>query len=163
MMLHVWQYGMESGSYNRTIRIWNENGKCIQILEGHKAGVVSIVELNGFLFSASYDETVLIWNDKGKFTQELKGRRLAVMNGKIVTATWKDDMVHIWKFIIWNTSNHHLFPKKIRVQIQSIMILASNSSTLLYQLPNDILFLIFAFLSMNNEYQHLESEGIQLL
>jgi len=117
----------------------------ILILERHRSHITSIVEFNGSLFSASDDETVLIRNDEGKCTQELKGRYLAVLNDKIVTASLRNNMIHIWKFIIWNTSNHNQFPKKIRLKIQSIMILASNSSTLLYQLPNDILFLIFGF------------------
>ena len=90
---------------------------------------------------------VFIWNNEGKCIQEIKGRCLTVWNDKNVIASW-NDTVNIWKFIVWNICSHYLFPKKIRILIKLIMILSLNSKTLLYQLPKDILFIIFVFFKL---------------
>ncbi|CAF0762786.1 unnamed protein product [Brachionus calyciflorus] len=52
-----------SGSYDKTIRIWDENGLCINILKGHTHYVLSLKVLDSAtLASCSYDKVIKIWN-----------------------------------------------------------------------------------------------------
>ena len=34
-----------SGSYDKTIKIWDKQGKCLYTFNGHSSGVISIIEL----------------------------------------------------------------------------------------------------------------------
>ena len=55
---------LASGSYDRTIRIWNlTTGTQNMVLYGHTAAVISLdVLANGYLVSISDDLTARIWN-----------------------------------------------------------------------------------------------------
>ena len=62
-----------SGSDNRTIIKWNNDGTVNQILKGHSSSVLSLVEFDGYLYSGSYDKTIIKWNKDGTISQTLKG------------------------------------------------------------------------------------------
>ena len=54
---------MASGSYDRTVKLWNvDNGKCEHTLRGHTEWVSCIDTTGNLLFSGSWDSTVKIWN-----------------------------------------------------------------------------------------------------
>lgn len=54
---------MVSGSYDRTVKIWNvDNGKCEHTLRGHSEWVSCIDTQGSMLYSGSWDSTVKIWN-----------------------------------------------------------------------------------------------------
>lgn len=63
-----------SGSDDETIRIWNEQGNCLQCLEGHTAAVTGILAGYGppHLISASPDKTVRLWNIETGWSKVLK-------------------------------------------------------------------------------------------
>ena len=58
---------LASGSYDRTIRIWDlreeKGGECVQTLTGHAHFVYSVCVLrDGILASSSADNTIKIWD-----------------------------------------------------------------------------------------------------
>ena len=65
--LIVWNNYLYSGSYDRTIRKWNENGKCVATLHGHTDMVMCLIVWNNHLYSGGYDNTIRKWdeNDDG--------------------------------------------------------------------------------------------------
>ena len=66
-----------SGSYDKTIRVWNvDTGECILTLKGHTWSVYSVVfNHDGTkIVSGSYDNTIRVWNvDTGECILTLKG------------------------------------------------------------------------------------------
>ena len=54
----------ENSEDDPAIKIWNmHTGECIKTLNGHKAGIVSLISLfDGRLVSASIDQTIKIWD-----------------------------------------------------------------------------------------------------
>ena len=55
---------LASGSYDKTIRVWNfESGECLKVLKGHTGGVTSlcISPSNGYLCSGSDDKSIIVW------------------------------------------------------------------------------------------------------
>ncbi len=55
---------LASGSFDRTIKIWDTiTGQEIKTLSGHTGYVYSLISLNdGTLASTSFDKTIKIWN-----------------------------------------------------------------------------------------------------
>ena len=43
----------------------------------------------------------------------------------------------------WNKKIHHLFNKKMKIKIFTIMMLSYRKESILYKLPKDVLYLIF--------------------
>ena len=88
--LTVWNNYLYSGSYDKTIRKWNENGDCVATLRGHTDVVYCLTVWNNHLYSGSDDNTIHKWglfqyrdyhglnNEKKKevLIWELIGRRL---------------------------------------------------------------------------------------
>jgi len=69
-----------SASRDKTIRVWNSEGECKRILDGHTDIISHLVLWNKLLFSASYDSTVREWNDKGECMAVLKGHEGVVLS-----------------------------------------------------------------------------------
>ena len=55
--LVVWNNFLCSGSYN-TIRVWNERGDCVKILEGHSDYVYCLTVWKNALCSGSADKRI---------------------------------------------------------------------------------------------------------
>ena len=57
-----------TGSRDKTVRIWNDQGKCLATLVGHSDWVCSVAtyEQNGqtLIVSGSHDNTARIWNPR---------------------------------------------------------------------------------------------------
>src|SRR5437016_13487534 len=70
--LIVWNNHLWSGSYDTTIKQWNEEGKCISTLEGHTKSVVRLCVWRDNLYSASYDNTIREWNSQGQCVRVLQ-------------------------------------------------------------------------------------------
>lgn len=59
-----------TGSVDKVIKILNQNGKCVQVLEGHTSDVCCLLELrDGILVSASDDSSLIIWNQIMQLTR----------------------------------------------------------------------------------------------
>ena len=93
-----------TASKDRTVKLWNLQGKEIQTIKGHREGVGSVAfSPNGkIIATASEDKTVKLWNLQGKEIQTLKGHREGVgsvafsPNGKIIATASKDKTVKLW-------------------------------------------------------------------
>jgi F-box/WD-40 domain protein MET30 len=73
---------MMTGSWDRTIRIWNlETGKCLKVLTGHTRGIRAIRFDSAKLITGGMDGTIRIWNWRtGDCIRVLEGHRDAVLS-----------------------------------------------------------------------------------
>merc|ERR1711988_805941 len=88
-----------SGSYDKTVRIWDVmSGECVHVLNGHSSGVSSVCYSpdGKTLASGSYDNTVRIWDVmSGECVHVLNGLSgevsLRMMNGHSVSLYYSAD------------------------------------------------------------------------
>ncbi|HEY0754917.1 MAG TPA: TIR domain-containing protein [Ktedonobacteraceae bacterium] len=95
-----------SGSYDKTIRVWNvQTGQTLYKLEGHSNGVRSVaISSDGqMLASGSYDQTIRIWNARtGQFLRTLKGHNDVIANitlspdGQTLVSSSMDKTIKVW-------------------------------------------------------------------
>ena len=102
--LEVWNEYLCSGCVDGTIRVWNENGDCVNILKGRIHSVGCLTVWNNQLCSGSHDNSIRIWNREMKCVNLLQGhedgvRSLKVWNNLLFSG---DD---IGKIHIWNWTN----------------------------------------------------------
>jgi len=111
--------GLVSGSWDRTLRVWNAEGECEVILEGHCNYVNSVVQMaDGRILSGSQDETLRVWERKGRAptpgestipqcwdcTLVLKGHRnditcvVQLEDGRVASGSF-DKTVRIWNVV----------------------------------------------------------------
>ena len=90
-----------SASRDRTVKIWNQDGKLIHTLK-HSQPVASVaIKPNGHVVTGSQDGTIEIWQ-QDKVIQTLKGHTAAVEsiaikpNGDVVTGS-EDGTIKIWQ------------------------------------------------------------------
>ena len=69
--LVVWNDFLYSGSKDKTIKQWNQEGVCLQTFIGHSDRVDALVVWNGYLYSAALDE-IKKWNQEGVCLQNLE-------------------------------------------------------------------------------------------
>jgi hypothetical protein len=95
---------LASGSYDRTIRIWDiATQRCESTLRGHDSSVYSLAVLpHGKLASGSYDKTIRIWNISSRQCEMvLRGHDGCVCalvqlpNGMLASGSW-DKTVRVW-------------------------------------------------------------------
>jgi len=90
-----------SGSYDHTIKIWDETGKCIDTLEGHQGDVTNLLVIGNKLFSGSADKTIKVWEiETGKCLHTFEGHEdhvisLAVFNDKLYSSSL-DATLRVW-------------------------------------------------------------------
>lgn len=92
-----------SGSMDQTLKIWNyRTGQCLNTLQGHTAGVISLHFDSSVLVSGSVDHTIKVWNFVDKSCVTLRGHRDWVNSVKLHSPSRtifsaSDDMtVKIW-------------------------------------------------------------------
>ena len=95
-----------SGSYDKTIKIWNTNtGQCLKTLEGHLYFVNSVAySPDGTkIISGSGDGTIKIWNaNTGKCLKTLNGHKYSVESvayspdGRKIISGSRDKTIKIW-------------------------------------------------------------------
>ena len=117
--LEVWNEYLCSGSGDHTIRVWNANGDCVNILKGHTGTVYCMTVWNNQLCSCSFDKSIRIWNREMKCVNLLQGSEavltsLRVWNnllfsgdqkGKILIWTWIDKKCSpVGSMIVWKNS-----------------------------------------------------------
>eukprot|EP00944_MAST-04C_sp_MAST-4C-sp1_P003592 g3592.t1 len=90
-----------SGSQDKTIKLWNHNGDCLNTLDGHYAWVYALAVYTDFIISGSFKE-IKIWTIKGAFIMTLVGHSdwvnaLAVHKDKnLIISGSKDSTVRLW-------------------------------------------------------------------
>ncbi len=90
---------------DKTIKLWQKNGKFLSVLAGHDATIYSLsFSPNGqMIASASADKTVKLWQQSGKLITTLKGHTAAIYsvifspNGKLIASASGDGTVKIWQ------------------------------------------------------------------
>ncbi|MBO3460402.1 nSTAND1 domain-containing NTPase [Aetokthonos hydrillicola] len=94
-----------AGSEDKKVWIWDQNGKLLRILPGHRALVysVSFSPDSNILASASADNTIILWNvQKGKQITTLHGHKSDVYSiafsadGKTLISASKDNTIKFW-------------------------------------------------------------------
>ncbi len=91
-----------SGSYDKTIRVWDMQGKELAICRGHKNWVNAVcVTKDSNIVSGSYDKTIRVWDMDGKELSICRGHKSLVFSvclmqdGKIVSGSL-DKTVRVW-------------------------------------------------------------------
>lgn len=94
--------GLASGSFDKTIRIWDLSTGKNQVLTGHIDRITSLAVLpNSRLASGSYDGTIRIWDLSTGMSQVLKGHTdnitcLTVLpDGRLASGSY-DKTIRIW-------------------------------------------------------------------
>ena len=93
-----------TGSWDRTIRIWNaETGACVSVLRGHTRGVRCIQFDSAKLITGGMDSTLRIWSWRtGQCIRTLEGHRDSVISlcfDKHVLASGSaDSTIKVWDF-----------------------------------------------------------------
>jgi WD40 repeat protein len=93
---------LASRSLDNTLRLWDRQGKVLQVLEGHLSGVLGGMELpDGRLLSWSKDGTLRLWDPQGRVQQVLEGHTgwingaLEFYDGRILS--WSEDgTLRLW-------------------------------------------------------------------
>ncbi len=93
-----------TGSWDKTVKLWNLEGKEIQTFKGHSSNVVSVAfSPDGkTIVTGSWDKTVKLWNLEGKEIQTLKGHSDSVSSvafspdGKTIVTGSRDNTIKLW-------------------------------------------------------------------
>ncbi len=97
-----------TASDDKTVKLWNRQGKLLHTLEGHSAPVysVSFSPDSQIIASASKDKTVKLWTREGKLLRTLggdKGHTDAInrvsfsADGQLIASASNDNTVKLWK------------------------------------------------------------------
>ena len=90
-----------SGSDDKTVRLWDMQGKELAVCRGHERSVTSVcVAKDGKIVSGSSDGTVRVWNMQGEQLEVWKHKGAVVSvcvtkDGKTVSGSW-DGTVRVW-------------------------------------------------------------------
>ncbi len=91
-----------SGSLDRTVRVWDMEGKELAACRGHESLVQSVCATkDGKIVSGSYDKTVRVWDMQGNALAVCRGHESLVQSvsltndGKIVSDSL-DSTVRVW-------------------------------------------------------------------
>ena len=106
-----------SASSDRTVKLWDQQGKLLNTLEGHddKVRSVAFSPDGEIIASASEDRTVKVWNRQGKLLNTLEGHDDKVVSvtfspdGENIASASEDRTVKLWnrKGKIVNTLKGH--------------------------------------------------------
>ncbi|PKI82983.1 hypothetical protein MVES_002960 [Malassezia vespertilionis] len=93
-----------TGSYDRTVRIWNlKTGEALQTLVGHARGVRCLQFDDCKLITGSMDRTLKIWNWRtGELLRTLEGHTEGIVslnfNDSVLASGGADSNIRIWNF-----------------------------------------------------------------
>ncbi|NEQ82947.1 MAG: hypothetical protein F6K26_22745 [Moorea sp. SIO2I5] len=93
-----------TASDDKTVKLWNRQGKLLHTLEGHSAPVysVSFSPDSQIIASASEDSTVKLWTREGKWLRTLAGHKEAINrvsfspDGQLIASASNDKTVKLW-------------------------------------------------------------------
>ncbi|MFB2891907.1 AAA-like domain-containing protein [Aerosakkonemataceae cyanobacterium BLCC-F50] len=95
---------LATASADKTVKLWNRQGKLLQTLSGHQNSVTSVSwSPDGqTLASGSWDKTVKLWNRQGKLLQTLQSHQSGVYSvswspdGQTLATASADKTVKLW-------------------------------------------------------------------
>jgi WD40 repeat protein len=91
-----------SGSYDKTIKIWDKStGECVRTLRGHDGVVKNVIVDGDRIISGSHDTTIKIWNKTtGDCLQTLDDHRdeisCLIIDGDRIISGSADAAIRIW-------------------------------------------------------------------
>ncbi|NET82152.1 MAG: NACHT domain-containing protein [Moorea sp. SIO1F2] len=93
-----------SGSWDKTVKLWNHEGKLLRTLTGHSKTVSSVAfSPDGkTIASGSWDKTVKLWNLEGQELLTLTGHSNSVISvafsydGQTIASSSRDNTVKLW-------------------------------------------------------------------
>ena len=98
-----------SGSYDKTVRVWDMQGKELAICRGHESLVYSLcVTKDGKIVSGSYDKTVRVWDMQGKELAICRGHEGTVyvsLCNEMMARLFQDLMMKLYVFGICRAKN----------------------------------------------------------
>lgn len=137
-----------SGSHDATIRQWNEQGECLVIMNHHTESIWCLLVHNGQLYSGASDNTLKRWNIQGQMLDDWRQNSevwcFSVWRGAVFSGG-SENMIRWTSFSAWSPSNHHLFSRRTRDGIKTMMLMASKRHFPSDALPMAILYIIFQF------------------
>jgi len=90
-----------SGSFDKTIRIWEmNNGVCVRSLRGHGGGVLTVTVVDNVLVSGSLDGEIKVWDfSSGLSYATLKNGSVQCVDasGDVLVNLCQDGAISIWK------------------------------------------------------------------
>lgn len=136
-----------SGSYDRTIRKWNQLGECVNIFQMDSA-ITDLVMFNGELFGADFSFEIKRWNLDGNLLGKYRGhsKRLTsiIMWRGALLSGCVGQLIQWTPFYLWNPSRHKEFSPTTREAMKAVIILAKHRPPL-HLLPYDIVTIILQF------------------
>ena len=93
-----------SASDDKTVKLWNKNGKLLKTLTDHNSGVLGVTFSPDAEIIASADEhgNILLWHKSGKLLRTLKGHSGGVLgvaispDGKMIASASRDRTAKLW-------------------------------------------------------------------
>lgn len=97
-----------TGSADKSIHVWNQEGQRVRVLKGHTDCVRSVVGLpNGYLVSAGNDAVIRLWSDLGECVKTIYGhdnyiytmcllRLPGNQNRQVIATGGEDSTVRLW-------------------------------------------------------------------
>lgn len=87
--------------FENLIKLWNSDGNCVRVLEGHTGGIQRLKVWKNLLCSSSYDLTIRLWNETGECLCILQGHD----NNVVCLEVWTDFLCsadHSGTINVWN-------------------------------------------------------------
>ena len=155
----VWKNHLCSGSGDKSIRIWNTDMKCVNILQGHESIVLSLRVWNNSLFSGDSKGKILVWNWTDKKCISVLNQHtdrvtsMIVWNNKTLCSASDDHTIILYTPPVWKPSTHCLFPHSAKQQVMTVLMIAAKKQdgtpfhpqSHLHTLPRDILFHVLSY------------------
>lgn len=94
-----------TGSADKNIMFWNQNGEKLRVLKGHTDCVRSLIALdNGFLISAGNDAVIRYWDRDGECVKDLHGHENYIytialhkhFGENVVVSSSEDSTIRMW-------------------------------------------------------------------
>jgi len=127
-----------SGSIDKTIKMWDKDGKCVRTMVGHEQAVRCLATTrNEILYSGSWDGSIMKWNKYGIRVNTLRGHNGSVrclaydQNQNQLFSGGRDNKIRIWDQndnCVQILSEHTNWVKTIALGNQHPVILYSGSS-----------------------------------
>jgi len=126
---------LASGSYDKTIKIWNASGICVSTLSGHSKSVISLAVLSNGLLATSGDGPITLWNMEGSSVLTMWGHMgaiwvlLELSNGLLASGS-SDNTIKLWNLESGSsveTLSGHTSSVRALAELSSDGLLASGS------------------------------------